>query len=66
MLSHISEMVIRNICAVAMIMVIARSLGKTTVAQMTYHDFVAAISLGAITANIAFNLKAKFWDLTLP
>jgi uncharacterized membrane protein YcaP (DUF421 family) len=58
------EILIRNICAVALIMVIARMLGKTTVAQMTYHDFVAAISLGAITANLAFNIKEKFWDLT--
>ena len=31
---------------------------------MTYHDFVAAITLGAITANLAFNIKESFWDLT--
>ena len=47
-------------CAIALIMIIARTLGKTTVAQMTYHDFVAAITLGAITANLAFNIKERF------
>ena len=58
------ELLIRTFCAVALIMIIARTLGKTTVAQMTYHDFVAAITLGAITANLAFNIKESFWDLT--
>jgi uncharacterized membrane protein YcaP (DUF421 family) len=58
------ELITRTICAVALIMIIARTLGKTTVAQMTYHDFVAAITLGAITANLAFNIKESFWDLT--
>jgi uncharacterized membrane protein YcaP (DUF421 family) len=44
-------------------MLIARLLGKSTIAQMTYHDFVASITLGAITANIAFNDKISFWNL---
>lgn len=32
-------------------------------AQMTYHDFVAAITLGAITSNISFNDKIRIWNL---
>ena len=58
------ELITRTICAVALIMIIARTLGKTTIAQMTYHDFVAAITLGAITANLAFNIKESFWILS--
>ncbi|AET61279.1 membrane protein [Paenibacillus terrae HPL-003] len=49
------ETVLRSISAFTLMMLIARILGKSTIAQMTYHDFVAAITLGAITANLAFN-----------
>ncbi len=49
------ETLLRSISAFTLMMLIARILGKSTIAQMTYHDFVAAITLGAITANLAFN-----------
>ena len=57
------EIVIRSIGAFALMMMITRILGKATIAQMTYHDFVAAITLGGITANFAFNLKVNVWHL---
>lgn len=44
-------------------MIVTRTLGKATISQMTYHDFVAAITLGALTANIAFNVKMGIWPL---
>lgn len=59
---HIWEILWRSIFAFAIMMIIARQLGKSTVAQMTYHDFVAAITLGALTANLAYNLKMSFWE----
>ncbi|WP_068501527.1 DUF421 domain-containing protein [Paenibacillus kribbensis] len=49
------ETMLRSISAFTLMMLIARILGKSTIAQMTYHDFVAVITLGAITANLAFN-----------
>ncbi|KJD42508.1 DUF421 domain-containing protein [Paenibacillus terrae] len=49
------ETMLRSISAFTLMMLIARILGKSTIAQMTYHDFVAAITLGAITANLAYN-----------
>jgi uncharacterized membrane protein YcaP (DUF421 family) len=62
-MNDILEILIRTICAIVLIMIIARMLGKQTIAQMTYHDFVAAITLGAITANLAFNISLKSWKL---
>lgn len=61
-MNHIWDIIWRSILAFAIMMIIARKLGKSTVAQMTFHDFVAAITLGALTANLAFNLKMNFWE----
>jgi uncharacterized membrane protein YcaP (DUF421 family) len=60
---HIFETVMRSALAFAIIMVIARTLGKPTISQMTYHDFVAAITLGALTANLAFNVQMTVWQM---
>lgn len=57
------EVILRSTAAFAVMMVIARILGKPTISQMTYRDFVAAITLGALTANITFNLKMNIWLL---
>lgn len=57
------EVILRTIIAFALIMIITRILGKHTITQMTYHDFVTSITLGAITANIAYNTFLKSWNL---
>lgn len=57
------EIVLRSMLAFALMMVIARIMGKPTIAQMTYHDFVASITLGAISANLAFNDKLAVWKI---
>lgn len=62
-MEHLFEIIIRSAAAFVIMMVIARILGKPTISQMTYHDFVAAITLGAITANIAFNVNMNIWHL---
>lgn len=59
----IIETVGRAFLAFAIMMLITRTLGKQTIAQMTYHDFVAAITLGALTANLAFNTQMKIGQL---
>ncbi|CAG7617902.1 DUF421 domain-containing protein [Paenibacillus allorhizosphaerae] len=56
------ETIIRTIIAFSLIMVFTRLLGKHTIARMTYHDFVASITLGAITSNIALNTHLKTWQ----
>jgi len=63
MMDTIIETIGRAILAFTIMMIITRLLGKQTIAQMTYHDFVAAITLGAITSNLAFNLQIKMGQL---
>ena len=46
-------------------MIVAHILGKQTISQMTYHDFIAAIMIGAITANMAFHIELKFWHIMI-
>jgi uncharacterized membrane protein YcaP (DUF421 family) len=59
------ETILRTVIAFALIMVFTRILGKHTISRMTYHDFVASITLGAITGNIAFNTHLESWHLIL-
>lgn len=49
----------RTIIAFVMLLVIARILGKQLLSNMTFHDFVTGITLGAIAANLAFNPKIE-------
>ena len=62
-MNEIMEVLLRTLVAFVLIMIIARVLGKQTISQMTYHDFVAAITLGAMTGNLAFNTKLNYWHL---
>jgi len=57
------DVVLRTAGAFVLIMIIARLLGKQTVSQMTYHDFVVTITLGAIAGNLAFNTYYRLWHL---
>ena len=49
------ETIVRTLAAFILLLVIARILGKQTISNMTFHDFVSSITLGAIAANLAFN-----------
>ncbi|MFJ5963255.1 DUF421 domain-containing protein [Bacillus sp. NPDC093026] len=49
------EVILRTIFAFGILFGGARLLGKQTIAQMNIFDFIAAISLGSIAANLAFN-----------
>lgn len=61
-MNAIWDIVWRSTLAFVLMMFIARKLGKATISQMTYHDFVAAITLGALTANLAYNVKMNLWE----
>lgn len=64
-MSDFIEIILRTSGAFLILMIITRLLGKQTLAQMTYFDFVAAITLGAITANLAFNTSFKALHILL-
>jgi uncharacterized membrane protein YcaP (DUF421 family) len=59
-LSDIVEVIIRTLGAFILFMIMARILGKQTISQMTLHDFIAAICLGAIVGNLSFNVKLDY------
>lgn len=57
MMSEYPEVIVRTALSFSILFIGARILGKQTISQMTLFDFIAAISLGAITANLSFNTK---------
>ncbi len=59
------EIIFRTSISFLAFMVVARFLGKQTISQMTLHDFIAAITLGGITANLAFNIKISSFSILL-
>ncbi|MFC5406508.1 DUF421 domain-containing protein [Cohnella soli] len=59
------EVIIRTIAAFVLLMITARILGKQTISNMTFHDFVSGITLGAIAANLAFNDKLNHWLIVI-
>lgn len=56
---------IRSFSAFIILMLIARALGKQTLSNMNFHDFVTAVILGAIAANFAFNEKIEVTHLLI-
>lgn len=62
-MSTFLDIIARTAVSFVLIMIIARIIGKHTITQLTYHDFVSSITLGALTANIAFNTYFKTWLL---
>lgn len=54
---------LRSIASFILLLIITRIIGKQTLSNMNSHDFVTAIILGAISANIAFNEKVNLSHL---
>lgn len=53
------EVVIRTVASFGLLLIAERILGKQTISQMTIFDFIAAITLGAIAAGLAYNTSIK-------
>lgn len=64
MLDHFM-ILIRSISAFLLLLVIARILGKQTLSNMNFHEFVTAVIMGAIAANLAFNEKMEVMHLII-
>ncbi len=54
------EIIVRTIIAFSILWVFVHLLGKQTIAQRTYHLYIASITMGTIGGNLAFNIKIKF------
>lgn len=59
------EVIVRSIISFSLLLTGTRILGKQTISQMTMFDFVASISLGAISANLAFNTTVKIHHIII-
>lgn len=53
------EVIMRSIIAFTSLFVAARILGKQTVSRMTIFDFIAVVTLGSVTANLAFAMEIE-------
>ena len=58
-----AEVTVRTIAAFVLLLITSRMLGKQTISNMTFHDFVSGITLGAIAANLALNDKLSPWHV---
>ncbi|MEC0310211.1 DUF421 domain-containing protein [Paenibacillus lautus] len=56
---------LRSISAFVILLIITRFLGKQTLSNMNFHEFVTAVILGAIAANFAFNEKMQVIHLLI-
>ncbi|WP_028560394.1 DUF421 domain-containing protein [Paenibacillus pinihumi] len=53
------DILIRSVVAILLLLFAAKLLGKQTISNMTFLDFVTGITIGAIAANLAFNYTLK-------
>lgn len=54
------EIIFRTFTSFILLWVFVQLLGKQTIAQKTYHLYIASITMGTIAGNLAFNIKIKF------
>ena len=59
-MSESIEIIFRTFTAFILLWVFVQLLGKQTIAQRTYHLYIASITMGTIAGNLAFNIKIKF------
>ncbi|NYE07174.1 uncharacterized membrane protein YcaP (DUF421 family) [Bacillus niacini] len=54
------EIIFRTFTSFILLWIFVQLLGKQTIAQRTYHLYIASITMGTIAGNLAFNIKVKF------
>ncbi|SFJ21626.1 Uncharacterized membrane protein YcaP, DUF421 family [Paenibacillus sp. UNC496MF] len=59
------DVLLRAVIAILLLLLVAKLLGKQTVSNMTFLDFVTGITLGAIAGNLAFNVQIKSLHMVL-
>lgn len=58
------ETVFTSVLAYVLVMVCTRLLNKEQVAQLTFYDYVAGITLGSIAAELAINANGRHWAMS--
>jgi uncharacterized membrane protein YcaP (DUF421 family) len=59
-MSESVEIIFRTLTSFILFWVFVHLLGKQTIAQRSYHLYIASITMGTIAGNLAFNIKIKF------
>ncbi|MBI6871383.1 YetF domain-containing protein [Clostridium aciditolerans] len=59
------EIILRVFLALIMLLGSTRFLSKRTLSKLTYFDYVAAVTLGTVAGNLAFNLKVHILNFIL-
>ena len=59
------DILIRGTGAFIMVIVISRAIGNSQVGQLTISDFVNAILIGSVAANMVTSLNESGWPLFL-
>jgi uncharacterized membrane protein YcaP (DUF421 family) len=59
------DILLRSSSAIILLLLVSKLLGKQTISNMTFHDFVTGITIGALTANLAFNESLKWSHVVL-
>ncbi|WP_053377551.1 DUF421 domain-containing protein [Paenibacillus sp. FJAT-27812] len=59
------DILLRSSSAIILLLLVSKLLGKQTISNMTFHDFVTGITIGALTANLAFNDSLKWTHVLL-
>ncbi|MFS0634864.1 hypothetical protein AB1K84_03080 [Mesobacillus foraminis] len=49
------EVIARVVIAFTVFFILARIMGRKEISQMTFYNFVSAVAIGSITANVAVN-----------
>ncbi|MEC1242314.1 hypothetical protein P9B40_23535 [Bacillus paralicheniformis] len=64
-MNELVDVMFRSVLAFSMLLIGSKLLGKQTISQMNIFDFIASITLGAITANLTFNTYFKTMHMIL-
>lgn len=52
---NLTELLIRITAGFIVLFILARVMGRKEISQMTFFNFVSAIAIGSITANMVLN-----------
>ncbi|WP_028776026.1 DUF421 domain-containing protein [Shimazuella kribbensis] len=64
-MSDLLETILRTILSVSLLMISIHIIGKQVISHMTYLHYIVHIALGSIAANLAFETKLNFFNLTV-
>ncbi|MBT2759169.1 DUF421 domain-containing protein [Mesobacillus foraminis] len=56
------EVIARVVIAFTVFFILARIMGRKEISQMTFYNFVSAVAIGSITANVAVNPSVSIRD----